>query len=179
MDKIDNSKNQELIEVYEDQKKNKWYGLRNPLEISAVRGIAAERAERFVGLMISEKELKLALEAHSEAAKKFDVVTCFAIIADLKHRLEFICEENSVLDLAGIYYYMQDENPAIPSEAIDEKKRKIWQEDSQCRAFFLHMGLALTKKFKDTPEEDLLKFMNQTREIAERIYRYIPRPTQR
>lgn len=178
--KINNSKNPKLQLVYTDSKQRKWYGLKNPVgDLSAARGIAGSRAERYLGLMISEVELKLALDAHRIAAKEGDLVKCFAIIDDISYRAKFLTEENSVLDLANIYFFLEDEDPEELSDSISEKKRAIWQEDKKCRDFFLRMGFALTKKFQPTSDEDLLKYMDETRVVMEKLYRHIPTPIQR
>lgn len=179
MQKIDNSKNNNLKEVYTDHKGNKWYGYINPLEISAIRGIAAQRADRYVALMISEKELTLLIEEQEKAAKAMDVVRVYAIIYEIKTRLKMLCEENSLLDLAGIYYFLKDEDPDMPSPSHDEKKRLIWEADPACRAFFLLKGIEHTEKLKNIPPADSLKFLEKAKGIAEKIYTFIPRPSQR
>lgn len=177
---IKNSKNPKLDLVYTDSKDRKWYGLKNPLaDLSPARGIAGSRAERYLGLMINETEFGLALDAHRQAAKDGDLVKCFGIINDLDHRRKFITEETSVLDLACIYFFLEDEPTEDYSELHAEKKRAIWQEDKKCKDFFLRMGFALTKKFQPTTDEDLLKFMDQTRTVAEKIYQHIKTPIQR
>ena len=104
-----------------------------------------------------------------------DITQAIAILFELKHRTEFLCEENSILDLSAIYYFLKDEDPNYPSEIHNRKKREIWQKDEVCRGFFLHMGLALTKQFSTIAEEDLLKFLKESLIVAERIYQFIPR----
>lgn len=174
--KYDHAKDTQFMEVYKDIHGNRWYSRTNVLTLSAIRGIAAERANRFLGLKISEHEMKLLLDALTEASKQGDIMKCFAIMQELKYRVEFITEENCVLELANIYYYLQHENPNVIEEDFAVKKRKIFSEDINCKGFFLRLGLRLTNKLASTPEEDLLKFMQNTKEIAERIYQYIPKP---
>jgi len=171
---IDNSKNKKLKFVYEDKNKNKWYTFKNPMDIGAIRGIAAQKAERYVAMMVTKDELKLALDAHREAAKKGDIEKCFAIIYDLRYRTEMLCEENSVLDLAHIYYFLKDEDPEDESDYYRQQKQEIWAKDTACRSFFLRLGLALTKTFSPTSEKDLLKYLSQTKEVAQRLSRHIP-----
>jgi hypothetical protein len=176
--KIDNSQNISLKEVYTDALGNKWYCHNNILEISPARGLSAARADRYVGLKISENNLKDLLNVAIDGLNKDqDIVQAISILHELKHRQEFLCEENSILDLAGIYYFLQDENPDFPSEVHNQKKREIWSKDEICRGFFLQMGLALTTKFSNTPEEDLISFLKNltTQEVADRIYKFIPR----
>jgi hypothetical protein len=177
---ISNSKNPKLELVYTDSKKRKWYGLKNPIgDLSAVRGIAGGRAERYVGLMISESELELALDEQIKAFNSGDMAKAAAIAYDLKYRRKFLVEEKSVLDLAGIYFFLEDEDINDWSDHQTLKKQAIWQEDEKCRGFFLRMGFGLTKKFQNMSEGDLLKFMGEMTVVAERIYRHIPTPIQR
>lgn len=175
---IDNSQNIKLKQVYQDALGNKWYCLTNILEISPARGLSAARADRYVGLKISEHNFSQLLNVAIDGLnKEQNISQMIAIVHELKWRQEMLCEESSILDLAGIYYFLQDENPDFPSEVHNQKKREIWAQDEICRGFFLTLGLSLTTKFSNTPEEDLLKFLNQemTKELGEKIYQFIPR----
>lgn len=175
---IDNSQNIKLKKVYTDALGNDWFSLNNILEISPARGLSASRADRYVGLKISEHNFSQLLNVAIDGLNKDQNISqMIAIVHELKWRQEMLCEENSILDLAGIYYFLKDENPDFPSEEHNQKKREIWAKDEICRGFFLTLGLGLTKQFSNTPEEDLLKFLNleMTKELGERIYRFIPR----
>lgn len=176
MKKIDNSENPNMVEVYTDKLENKWYKHLNIMEISPARGLSAARAERYIGLKISEGNFKDLLQTALDAVNKNqDFVTAISILNEMKIRTEFLCEENSILDLSAIYYFLQDEDPEFPSEAHNRKKVDIWTKDELCRGFFLHMGLGLTTKFSTTAEADLLKFLQESQTIAERIYSFIRR----
>lgn len=173
---IDNSKNTSLKKVYTDAMGNDWYCLNNILDLSPSRGLSAARADRYASLKISEPELKALLDKAIEGLNNTapDIVQAISILHELKYRTEFLCEENSILDLCAIYYFLNDENPDFPSEHHNNLKREIWAKDEQCRGFFLHMGLAITKSFSNIAEEDLLKFLQESKKVAERIYRFIP-----
>lgn len=175
--KINNSKNPNLIAVYKDAKGNNWYSHNNVMDISPARGISAARADRFASLKIDETNMKALLNAAIDGINKDqNLVQAVSILHEIKFRLEFLCEENSLLDLAAIYYFLEDEDPALPSEHHNKLKREIWKDDDACRSFFLHMSLGLTKAFGTTSEEDLLKFLmnSKIKEHAERIYRFMP-----
>ena len=167
--------NPDFVKVYEDLKGNVWYSHKNPLTISAIRGIAAERANRYVGMMISEKELKKLLQEHNLAAKEFDVVKCFAIVQQISYRMEFITEENSVLDLVSLYYMLEDEPIEELTDAFAEKKKEIFNTDPVTKGFFLRLGFVLTNKLANIPESDLLKSLEKTKEVADQIYMFIKR----
>lgn len=174
--KVDNSTNEDLVKVFTDSMGNEWYSYKNILDIMPARGLSAARAERFASLKISEGNFVDIIDVAIDGINKDQNITqAIAILHELKIRSKFMVEENSVLDLAAIYYFLQDENPLFPSESHNIKKRDIWAKDEICKGFFLHMGLGLTKNFSGMPEEDLLTFIRKTVDTAERIYQYIPR----
>jgi hypothetical protein len=174
---IDNSQNSTLKEAFTDSLGNKWYCHLNILELSPSRGVAAARADRFVGLKISQNNMEALLDSAIDGINKPmpDLVNAIAVLHQLKRRTVFLTEESSLLDLAGIYYFLQDEDPRFISGYHDIKKRDIWEKDPACKGFFLHIALALTKQFSDTPEADLLSFLEKTQSQAQEIYDFIPR----
>lgn len=173
---IENSKNPNLNLAYEDGGV-KFYAHINPLEISPIRGVAAERASRFVNMMITENNLRTLIKEIKTAAGQSDIVKAFSIVQEIEYRLDFICEENSVLELACIYYMLEDENPHTFNSAFTEKKMKIFNDNENARSFFLHIGLSLIDKFSKLPEIDLRTYLAQNQIHAERIYRFISRST--
>lgn len=176
---IDNSTNPALEHVYTDITGNKWYALKNIMDISASRGVTAARADRYVGMRLSQDNLKALLKKALDGVNSNtpDIAGAIAILHEINFRQQFLCEENSLLDLAAVYYFLKDEDPELPSEYHNQKKVAIWDKDARCRGFFLHMGIALTKHFSDTSEKDLILFMEQAKETAQRIFQFIPRPT--
>lgn len=176
---IDNSKNEALELVYTDITGNKWYALKNITDISPSRGVTAARADRFVSMRLSEGNLKELIKKALEGINTNtpDLAQMVAIVHEINFRLNFLSEENSLLDLAAVYYFLKDEDPNVPSEHHNKIKLDIWQKDEKCKGFFLHMGIALTKNFSDTSENDLILFMEKAAEKAQRIYQFIPRPS--
>jgi hypothetical protein len=179
MEKINLAENPKFKFIYEDKFKNKWYTYVNPADIDAVRGIRAIRAERYISMKVSEKELELALEAQRKAAKDGDWLQVGAITFDLLTRIKMITEENSLLDLASIYCLLEDENPSMCMDSVFEKKQKIYHEDLETRSFFLRIAISLSKSLENMPESDILTFLEQTRPIAERLNRHIENPNER
>lgn len=176
MEKINNAKNPNLIQVYKSANGTKFYAHSNLLDISPARGVAASRADRFVSLRLSQNNMeKLLDEAINGINKEQDFVKAISILHELKQRCYYLTEESSLLDLANIYYFLEDEDPRFPSEHHDKIKREIYQSDFEANGFFLQMSLQLTKQFSNTPEEDLLKFLAESKDLAENIYRFIPR----
>ncbi len=173
---IDNSKDPLLTLVYNEDGKE-FYSHLNPMEISPVRGIAIERARRFLDMNIREMELKKLIKQIKAEAGAGDIVKAFSIVQEIEYRLDFICEETSIFEFVSIYYFLKDEDPKVYNAAITEKKMKMFAEDEKLSSFFLHIGLILIDRFMKLPEVDLRTYMEQNKVHAERIYRFISRST--
>lgn len=175
MEKINNSENPNLVVAFELKEKNiVFYSQRNPLQVSASRGIAAEQAKRFASMCLTKdtatqliKEIKRSINIEQ------DFVKGFALIQEMEFRLEMICEESSILELVKLYYFLPDEDPDTPSEAQNKIKSQIIKDNPEVKAFFLQIGIILLDKFSMKSETDVLTYLDRTRVIAERIQNYL------
>jgi len=170
---IDNSKNPLLALVHTSKNGIEFYSYADPLQISALRGVAAEKAKRFLDMNLTSRSLTELVKEIKREAGAGDIVKAFSIVQEIEFRQSFLCEESSILDLVCIYFFLKDENPEEPSEAFNKKKHKVFEEDAQCRGFFLKIGLALCKKFSPKQEEDMLIYLEENQILSERIRRYI------
>lgn len=170
---IDNSKNPKLIKVYTSKDGHEFYSHADPLEISAIRGISAEKAKRFLDMNLTEKEMKALLFECKREAGAGDIVKAFSIIQEIDYRLNFLSEENSILDLVCIYFFLKDEDIEQPSEIFNKKKHEIFAKDLQCKGFFLRIGLTLCRKYSEKQEGDMLNYLEENKKMSERILRYI------
>lgn len=153
----------------------KFYALKDMKKISGPRGISALNAERYVDMKIDEKTLKALLDEHKIAARTLDVEKAFAIVYEIRHRLDFITEEKSLIDLACLYFFIEDEDLEYPSEEINEKKKEIIASCNQTRSFFLRIALNLTKNLSESEEENLISYLEETKMLASRVNQFLPR----
>lgn len=171
-----NEKNPNVKVVYTSIKGTKIYSLADPLNISAQRGISAEKAKRFADMNLSESEMKSLIKEYKRSINiDQDFVRANSIVQEIEYRLEFICEENSIYDLAALYFLVEGEDLQQPSEGHNKTKREHYNNEADVRAFFLQNGLHLINKSSQLPEGDLLTYLEKVRAISERIYRYIAR----
>lgn len=174
---IDNKLNPSMKHVFTTRDGVEFFTYANPLEIPAIRGIAAETAKRFMNMNLTKETLTDLLRAHRDAAMKNDIQTCFAIVSEMEMRMKLICEEKSMLDFVNIYILMRDEDPQRPSEYHRKRKFEIAERDDQARCFFLQWGWSLAEKFSNKPASDLLAYLEETRPIAARLKSYLPETT--
>jgi len=172
---IDNSKNPNLTVVYTSKATGeRIYGYIDPLAISTPRGLAAEKAKRFVDMKITERSLKGLIKEIKKEAGSGDIVKAFAWVQEIEFRLEMITEESSLLDLACIYFMLENEDPDAPSDAMNKKKHEIFSKDKEAKGFFLAIALSIVKRFSDKPEDDMLSYLEDSQVIAERLRRILP-----
>lgn len=170
---IDNSNNPELKLAYKAKDGTEFYSFVNVMNIGAIRGLAADKARRFAEMNLTERAMRELIKVCKASAGAGDLVQAFSIIQEIDFRLNFICEENSTLDLVNIYFMLNEEDPEIPSETLNRKKHKIYETDPGARAFFLRIGVALMNKLSGKPEEDSLSYMRENQGMNDRINRYI------
>lgn len=168
-----NSENKQLQLSYTSADGTKFYSFADPLSIGAIRGVAADKARRFADLNITERSLKELIKDCKRVAGEGDLVKAFWVIQEIEFRLNFICEEKSILDLVCIYFMLEDEDPDMPSEAFNKKKHKVFEADPKASAFFLRIGVALMNKLSERPEEDSLAYLEENRMMSQRIRKYI------
>lgn len=172
---IDNSKNPKLTEVFKSTNGTKFYSYIDPLQISAFRGLAADKAKRFLEMNLTERSLRSLIDEYKIAAKENDVNKFHSIVYEIGYRLDFLSEETSILDLSCIYFFLQDEDPELPSESHNKRKHEIFLNDTKAKGFFLQIGLSLCKKFSPKQESDMLDYLEtpEIKNLSERIRRFI------
>lgn len=174
MEKVTHDKNDKLKEIFISKNGTKFYGFVEPLNIPPTRGLAAEKAIRFMGMRLTNRSLKALIQEIKTLAGASDLVGAFSIVQEIEYRLNFMTEESSILDLVCIYFVIDGEDPEVPTEEINRKKHKIFEEDPQARAFFLRIGISLSKELSGKREEDVLAYLEENEPMSERIRRYIP-----
>lgn len=162
-----------LTKIYTDNNENEWFEFADIMSIPAKRAIAAEVATRFADMNLTKPILKELIEKMKDHANKGNVVGLFNILAEIEFRLDFIGEEQTLLELASIYFILDGEDPSEPSETWKAKKRELMEEDSDAKSFFLSRVYLLTTKFSELSEADFQKYLKQNKAAADRINRYL------
>lgn len=170
-----NDKNPNVQLVFESIAGTKVYSFVDiNSSISAHRGVAAQEAKRFASMNITKTELTRLISAQKIAINtKRDFVEAFSIIQEIEYRLNMVCEEKSLLELSYIFFMIEGEDDDRPTMDINQKKQQLASEQIDLKAFFLRNALVLADDFSKKQGADLLTYLEETKEIAQRIYRYI------
>lgn len=170
---VENSKDSRLQVIFTAEDKTVFYSFIDPLNIPPMRGLAAEKAKRFLDMNITERSLRDLIRQCKVEAGAGDIVKAFSIIQDIEYRLNFIAEDSSLLDLACVYFMLENENPMQPEGFFNKKKHELFNKDMKCRDFFLRIALSIVKRFSEKPEDDILNYLEDNKAMSERIRRYI------
>lgn len=159
--------NEEVKVVYESAKGTAIYMIKDLTQISAFRGVAAEKAKRFASLCLTEDELKsLIHKALDGINKNQDFAQATAILHELKLRVNMICEETSLLELAYIYLLIDGEDLERPTEEYNKKKADLVASELDLKAFFLQTALGLVENFSIKPGVNLLSYLEEIKKLT-------------
>lgn len=169
--RIDNSKNPKLVLAYEDPiNKIQFYCLQDPTQLPARRGVNAMRAKRFADMKLTEEALKEIIKRVKNAVNvNKDFVEAFGWWQEVEFRQNLICEEDSILELVKLYYYLPDEDPEMPSEEANKRKTEIFKQYPNTKDFFLRIGIAMMENFGMQSEQQVLSYLEETKKVAQRI----------
>ncbi len=154
-----------LVHIYTDASGNKWYAYENPNMLPGPRAIRAEIATRHADLKLTPNEQRSLFKYMKEEGNKGNFVDVFAVINEMEYRMDFCGEENTLLDLGMVYYSIEGENETVVDEEANKRKRKILENDSAAKDFFLYKSYQLTTDYSNTSEEDIhAYFLTQMKE---------------
>ena len=145
--------------IYTDSQKNKWYKYKNPATMPNVRNLEAQIKAREARMGIMDESLKEMIKKAKEFGNKGNIVDLFSIIKEIELRLDNINDTEILLSLATVYFCLNDENPSTFNRSIQAEKRRIWEEDSECRGFFLCEAFRLTYNYSNISKEDILRLL--------------------
>ncbi len=175
---IENKKNETLQVAFEDPiSKITFYCLKNPLDLPAMRGVHALKAKRFADLKIDVESMRALMGKIKTAINvKQDFVEAMGWWQQIEFRLEMITEEKSLLDLVCLYYYLPNENPAIPSAEHTKAKLKIFEDHPHIKGFFLRIAINMMDNFSMQHDEAVLSYLKETEQLANILNEMIHEP---
>lgn len=142
--------------VYTSRNGTKVYQYKNVLNLPPKRAIKAELQMKLSTLCLTAKMFDEYTAAMKAACNKNDLQRVGYLIGRMEERRTLPAEENTLAALSDTLLLLEGENPKATSEFWMKKKRKLWEEDDDCYAFFLHVALTCTRDIKEqSPEETL------------------------
>jgi transcription-repair coupling factor (superfamily II helicase) len=163
----------ETRKIFQDKFGNNWFEYTDKTNIPATRALAAEVATRFADMNITKERMKGLISKMKEFANSGDVVSLFAVLSEIEFRLDFVGEEETLIELISIYYLIDGESEDLVPSFQDKKKAAI-KDDTEARAFFLSRVFQLITNYSALSEADFLKYLKANQAAAERLLRFSP-----
>lgn len=162
--------------VFTSLKGTKIFCLKDITQISARRGVSAEKAKRFAAMCLTESELKhlVDLAISGINSRTPDLTQAISILKEIQFRVNMICEENSLLELAYIYLMIDGEDIENPTEEFIKKKAELVEEEPELKGFFLQKALQLVGTLSTKPGTDLLNYLEETRSLMLKLGKFLP-----
>ncbi len=164
-----------LKHVFTDSEGFKWYEFMNPLTMSAKRAIAAEVATRFSEMNLTKDQMLILIESMKRNANNGNIVELFNILAELEFRLNYIGEQETLIELATCYFVIQGEDESEFSEIWKQKKKDKLTSDPKLQDFFLQKAFMFTIKSSEISVQDIQDFLKTTLPAKERFNRLLRR----
>jgi hypothetical protein len=155
------SEESKMEHVYTDVFGNKWYQYKNFLNMPPKRAAAGELAVRMSQLCLDEKMFDQYTAIMRDACNRKDLVTVANYIQRMEERRLLPAEMNTTMALANAFFMIEGENPMSTSEYWFKEKKKVWEQDEACAAFFLHKALSITRDISDISQTDLLLYFQR------------------
>jgi hypothetical protein len=162
-----------LKKVFTDSRGVDWFEYENPLTMPAKRAIAAEVATRFASMNVTKDVLKQVIEQMKQRANAGNIVELFSILGELEFRLDFLGEEETLVELAACYFIEDGENETEFNEVIRKNKVELFKSRPDLFDFFVQRAFEHTINFSNISEADILDYLNRNALQNERLFRFL------
>jgi hypothetical protein len=162
-----------LTKIFTDSDGDNWFEYTNPLQMPSKRTIAAEVATRFAEMNMTKDQLKTMVESMKKSANSGNIVEMFHLLAEIEWRLEFIGEEQTLIELAACYYVLDGEDETKFNDVFKQRRIDKLNNNPLVRDFFVQRALTSTIKFSELSSDDIQEFLKVSAQENERFYRIL------
>lgn len=160
----EDNKDYTLQEVYIDKTGAKWFAFANPVTMPAERSINLEIISKRAEMNMTTGVLTEFITEVEKCLNKGQLVEAFRYFANMKDRLTWAAEEETLTALALAYFLIEGEDVKRPSDADTKRKREVLQTDEDARGFFLAAALKIKGVTEDISAHAILTYLKLKRE---------------
>lgn len=148
-----------LQHIYTDKFGNRYYQLQFPEKMATQRALYTEMAAVRAECCITKDHLLSVVDEMMELGDKGQIVKMFGLLYELKQRIEYGAEEETLMLLASVFFF--DEYEDIDDYVVGEQSRKmnIWKQDERAKNFFLLGAYRQMKSFINLSEQDIAHYL--------------------
>lgn len=172
----------ELEPLYTFQDGTVIYTTSSPINTVGVRAVESMLKTAFANLGIKDAEIieviaemqilidSKELDDTAKVSKIREYINWFALVVNGAGN------EETLIDLACIYTFLEDEDLAYTENELQRRKRKLILESKESKVFFLSFALQHTDKLQNLQTSDLEQYYRQIQKQTKRqnrVLRYI------
>lgn len=164
-----------LKKVFTEADGTEWFEYHNPMTIPAKRAISAEVATRFVEMNMTKDQLSTIIEAMKKSANGGNIVEMFHLLAEMEFRLEFIGEEQTMIELAACYFVINGEDETEFSDVWKQIKIERIKSNSEASDFFIQRAFVHTTIYSEMSDNDIHEYLKANAPANERFRQILRR----
>jgi len=164
--------NNAIIFAKADKFKNRFYQFRDERLLPPKRAMAALVFTRFADLRMTHQRLNTILDKMEQLFNTGQFVKAGALIEELRISESMFAEPETLADLASVYFLMPGEDPFEYSREWATKKKELWNQDSDAKAFFLHRAYMQTSLYSANSSLNLTEYFNGISQVLKRFNRF-------
>jgi hypothetical protein len=123
--------------IYTSTDGTNWSMITDWLNVPAERVIPADLAVNRASMGLTGNRLVKAFEEIEADLNTGSIINAYSKFDQLKKRVADIPDEALLMDIACVFALLPDEDPHVYKPSLNAQKIKIWQEDIDCRFFFI------------------------------------------
>lgn len=162
-----------MKKVFTDKFGNDWFEYSNPLTLPAKRAIAAEVATRFAEMNLTKANLIRIMAEMKKKANEGNIVEVFNLLSELEFRLNFLGEEETLIELALCYFVIEGEDETGFDDISRAKKLEILKSDEEAKGFFLESAFRYTIQYSDSSGAGILAYLRANEPNEKRLRRIL------
>ena len=155
--------------VYKDKFGNEWRVLKNPANLCAERALAAWAFMEDSKYGLTRENMNLIINKINTAINKSDLAEVAKMTGLIETCLELYSNEQVLLNLASVYCFLNDEENDTVKDHILQEKRRIWNEDTDARSFFLQLAWTYTARYSESPQLNVPEYLVKMRPVINEI----------
>lgn len=144
-----------------DGKKVPYYTYSNLMNMPKERALMASVYMRWADMNVTKDSLRLMLNSVKELQDKGKLSDAGTVVNEILVRLDYYCEEETLMNLAAVYSVRKGEDPTVFSEALHEQKKKEIGSSRAAKGFFLAFALHFTNHSLNDYEGSTLQYLEE------------------
>lgn len=148
-----------ILPVFRDSKGRQWYAFENPVRMPGNRLTYVEVATRQAQFNMTADTLHQFMVKIEKAMEKGLFIQAAEYIGEIKDRITWAAEVETLLSLSAYYFIVEGEDPKTIVDKTIGEKREFIREDPEARAFFLTASYRIIGELSSTSDSDILAYL--------------------